>query len=58
MDDVIALTDMSHQDVTPRIVNLEKHNKDLQSGTYIVLVIVIIVYTGCSTIITLAEIKG
>ncbi|XP_011151561.1 probable elongation factor 1-delta isoform X2 [Harpegnathos saltator] len=30
MDDVIALTDMSHQDVTPRIESLEKHNKDLQ----------------------------
>ncbi|XP_032669660.1 probable elongation factor 1-delta isoform X2 [Odontomachus brunneus] len=30
MDDVMALTDMSHQDVTPRIANLEKRNKDLQ----------------------------
>ncbi|XP_014477055.1 PREDICTED: probable elongation factor 1-delta isoform X2 [Dinoponera quadriceps] len=30
MDDVIALTDMSHQDVTPRIANIEKHNKELQ----------------------------
>lgn len=37
MDDVMALTDMSHQDVTPRIANLEKRNKDLQDGTYIML---------------------
>lgn len=42
MDDVIALTDMSHQDITPRIANLEKHNKDLQGGTYIISIIAIL----------------
>jgi len=35
MDDIAALANTTNQDVTPRIVKLEKENQDLRNSTYI-----------------------
>lgn len=35
MDDIAALAHTANQDVTPRVVKLEKENQDLRNSTYI-----------------------
>lgn len=38
MDDIAALAHSANQDVTPRIVQLEKENQDLRNRMYILLI--------------------
>lgn len=35
MDDIAVLAHSANQDVTPRVVKLEKENQDLRNSTYI-----------------------
>lgn len=34
MDDIAALAHSANQDVTPRVIKLEKENQDLRNSTY------------------------
>lgn len=39
MDDIAVLAHIANQDVTPRVVKLEKENQDLRNSMYIYIII-------------------
>lgn len=41
MDDIAALAQTANQDITPRIVKLEKENQVLRNSTYIMTITVL-----------------
>lgn len=62
MDDIAALAHVTNQDVTPRVVKLEKENQDLRNSMYILHFIItitnIMVYANSSSMFFMKTISS